>query len=247
MNSSPQTGWSSPARQAGLILPHLDSLTEPILARTLLPQIEFHVSRMRRVGSRDETSLASMNAEVEAAADRLPTPFLDLVVYHCTSGSALSGRELERQISARTALPTLTTASAVEGALSAIGARNVCLITPYVPALAARERQTIESSGFSIVAEGGRQMADGVAIQRVEPVEIAEWVMSAVGGASGPIDAVFIACTGLRSAQCAEVLERDVGVPIVTSTTAMIRWLFQCFNIPCDIAGYGSLLAHCPA
>ncbi|MCC2628105.1 MAG: maleate cis-trans isomerase, partial [Thermomicrobiales bacterium] len=179
-SSTSRNGWYEPTKHVGLILPHLDSLTEPFLARTLPPQIGFHASRMRRIGALDAASLASMNEELEATADRLPTPFLDLIVYHCTSGSVLGGRELERTISARTSRPVFTTSTAVQGALRAVGAADVCLITPYYAELARAERHEIESSGFSVVAEGGRQILDGIEIQNVTPSEIAAWAMAAV-------------------------------------------------------------------
>jgi maleate isomerase len=226
-----------------LILPHLDSLTEPLLAQTLPAQIGFHASRMRRVGSLDASSLLAMNEELEAAADRLPTPFLDLIVYHCTSGSVLGGRELARQISARTDRPVFTTSTAVHGALHAVGARNVCLITPYGAELAEAERHDIESSGFSVVAEGGRHIVDGVDIQRVTPSEIAAWAMAAVDSARVRIDTIFVACTGLRAAECAENVEREAGLPVVTSTTAMIHWLLLSLGVEWRIPGYGCLLA----
>lgn len=187
---------------------------------------------MRRVGPLDGSSLASMNGEVAAAADRLPSPFLDLVVYHCTSGSALGGDDLGEAIRSRTGVPTITTASAIMEALRAVAARNVCLVSPYTSALAALERETLERFEFSVVAEGGRPISDGEAIQQVPPAEIVSWTLVALAEAKDTVDAVLIACTGLRSPECVAQLERETGLPIVTSTTAMIRSVLTTLNSP---------------
>jgi maleate isomerase len=57
------------------------------------------------------------------------------------------------------------------------------------------------------------------------------------------IDTIFIACTGLRAAECAENVERDAGLPVVTSTTAMIHGLLQHLDVEWRIPGFGCLLA----
>ncbi len=244
MSDSRQLTGLESARQVGFVLPHLDVLTEPLLARTIFPQVEFHTSRMRRTGPLGLASLAAMNEEADSAADRLPLPFLDLVVYHCTSGSALGGSELEQRLAARTGRPAFATTSAILGALRTIRARRLCLVTPYVSELALSERRILEAAGFLVVAEGGRPVSDGIAMQHVAPDEIGHWVLKAADTASNEIDAVFIACTGLRSPECVDGLERVLGVPVVTSTTAMVSWLFRCLGIPYRHTGYGSWLTR---
>src|SRR5690606_34976548 len=102
------------------------------LPRVAPDGVSFHTSRLRRTGPVDTTTLGGMNAQVDAALELLPLPFLDVVFYHCTMGSLLYDPDrLLQDMSARSGLPTIATTASIVAALRHLGLKRVCLVTPY--------------------------------------------------------------------------------------------------------------------
>src|SRR5262252_1858469 len=79
-------GWRA---RLGLIIPELDFVSEPLFPRVLPEGVAVPTARMRRRGTISAASLAQMNADMDAAIELLPTPYIDATVYHCTMGSLL--------------------------------------------------------------------------------------------------------------------------------------------------------------
>lgn len=231
------TGWRA---RIGVLIPQLDYLTEPLLPRYLPDGVSFHVSRMRRTGPVTAESLAGMNTAINDAADLLPLPFLDLVLYHCTMGSLLYEPErLARDLEQRTRLPVIATAQAVIAALRALGARRVSLVTPYSVALNDAEAAFLRRQGLELTGVGGANIDDSGGMQSVAPEEICAWVRRTPHAGS---DAIFISCTGIRSHPFIEALEQDVGVPVITSLSAVIWRVHAQLGVQPGALGLGRLL-----
>src|SRR5262252_9455257 len=74
-------GWRA---RLGLIIPQLDFVSEPLFPRVLPEGVAVHTARMRRLGPISAASLEQMNANMDAAIELLPTPYIDATVYHCS-------------------------------------------------------------------------------------------------------------------------------------------------------------------
>jgi maleate cis-trans isomerase len=230
-------GWRA---RIGLLIPQLDYLTEALLPHYLPSGVSFHTSRLRRVGPINLDTLGGMNATVSAAADLLPLPFLNALVYHCTMGSFLyEPAQLVADLERQTGLATIATAKAALDVFEAIGAQRLCLVTPYSSALNEYEVQFLRNHGLDPVTIGGANIDDSGEMQRVTSEEIALWVRGAM---RGPVDAIFISCTGIRSHPVIDLIEADYGCPVITSLNAMLWSLCRKLNLPTKISGLGSLL-----
>jgi maleate isomerase len=225
--------------RVGVVIPQLDHLTEPILARILPSGLSFHVSRMPRTGPATPESLLGMNESVFDAVDLLPLPYLDLVVYHCTGGSLLYGPErLIQDIETRTGLPAVATMLAVMEALRHLKVTRLSLVTPYVRSLTDAEVKVMEARGFEVLAVGGDEFDDGGIIQHLAPEEISLWARRVPREGS---QAIFISCTGIRSLEFIDELEADLGLPVVTSTQATVWSILRRLHLQTPISGLGRL------
>ena len=229
----------------GLVIPQFDCLSEPLLPPLLPAGVSLHVSRLPRTGPVTAETIRQMNAAVDAAVDLLPISMLDLVVFHCTTGSLLYPPEsLTEHLESRTGLPVVTTAGAVVMALRALGAARLSLVTPYNAELNRLETAFLEKAGISVKAIGGSQLEDSELMQSVSAEDVALWARRA--GAPGTADATFISCTGIRSLNFIPELEADLGRPVVTSTTAMLWHVYTRLAVGERPARLGRLMEVMP-
>src|SRR3984893_13172632 len=120
--------------KVGLIVPSVNTTTEPEFAWVAPPRISFHAARVFMNVTIPE-ALRAMNAEVQRAAELLATMSPDVVAYTCTAGSFIDG------LAATTALlsniqeivncPVVATSAALIAALQHLGITRVSLAAPY--------------------------------------------------------------------------------------------------------------------
>ncbi len=230
-------GWRA---RVGLLIPQLDYLSEGLLPYYLPSGISFHTSRLRRTGPVNAETLGAMNASISEGVSLLPLSCLNALVYHCTMGSLLyEPSRLVEDLKKETGLAVVATAQAALDALGPLGARRICLVTPYSAALNRYEAEFLEAHGLEVASIGGANIDDSFEMQRVAPEEIAVWVRRAK---TSPVDAIFVSCTGIRSHSIVDRLEADHGCPIVTSLSAMLWGLLGALGLPQHIPGLGRLL-----
>ncbi len=236
---SPVYGWRA---RIGLIVPSSNTTMEPELYRMAPQGVSVHTSRvpLREVVP---SELLEMERSALRAARELADAEVDLVLYGCTSGSLIGGPEFDRAIEVKireaTGRPALTTATAVVEALRALGARRVAVATPYVEEVNEAERRYLEAHGFEVVAVRGMGIRRNVEIGRVPPHEVYRLARSVYREGA---DGLFISCTNLRTIEVVELLERDLGVPVVTSNQASMWASLRRLGIGEKIGGFGRLL-----
>lgn len=230
-------GWRA---RVGLLIPQLDYLSEALLPYYLPSGISFHTSRLRRTGPVNMETLGAMNTAISDAVELLPVKCLNAVVYHCTMGSLLyEPSRLMEDLKKQTGLTAVATAQAVVDSLHILGARRICLVTPYSAALNRYEAKFLEAHAFEVATVGGANIDDSFEMQQVASEEIAIWVKRTM---TSPVDAIFLSCTGIRSHLIIERLEADFGCPVVTSLSAMLWGLLGALGIPQRAPGLGKLL-----
>src|SRR5215211_4206980 len=199
-------------------------------------------------GEVNAAALAEMLADdqLERAAALLWAD-VDVIVFACTTGSLVHGvgwdREVADRIERASGRPATTTTTAVLGALRAVGATSLAVITPYVEELNAIERRFLEASGFAVTSIGGLGCVTDAEIGQLEPAD----AVSLVERIDTPeADAVFISCTNFHCLSAIASLERQVGKPVVTSNLAGAWAALRQLGIADTIPGCGQLL-HLPA
>ncbi|HSX76699.1 MAG TPA: ectoine utilization protein EutA [Shinella sp.] len=221
-------------RRVGLIALATDHTVEADFRRLVArDDIAVHVTRVDYANPTTPENLRAMHPHLAAAAALLlPGEDLDAVVYGCTSASVVIGEETVAAAihEGKPGAAVITPAGSAVLALRALKARRIAILTPYIRGTAEPMQAYFEAKGFAVDRLACLGMEDDRDMARLPRVEI---VRLATGLAGAGIDALFIACTALRAAQCAPEIERQTGLPVVTSNLAA-AWtsLRQCGVAP---------------
>lgn len=178
------------------------------------------------------------------AAGRLAERGAQAVAYGCTSGSYVLGPEGDAAIidemQAASALPATTTSSAVVEALRVLGVQSVAVLSPHIDDLNDRLHAYLEAAGFTVAAMVGLNLRCD--IEDVEPAETREIVESQVDRPDA--DAVFISCTGMRTAAIIDDIEASLGKPVVTANQATLWSAGRLAGVGTGRSERGRLLAE---
>ena len=177
------------------------------------------------------------------AAQRLVERGSPAVAYGCTSGSYVLGPDgdaaIIEQMRNAAGVPATTTSTAVVTALHTLGAQSVAVLSPHIDEINARLRAYLEAAGFKVAAMVGLNLSCD--IESVEPAETRDIVESQVDRVDA--DAVFISCTGMRTATIIDEMEASLGKPVVTANQATLWHLGQLAGVSTAMPERGRLLA----
>ena len=165
-----------------------------------------------------------------------------LVVLAFTAASYANGFKNEETLSARIAALTgtraLTAAQAILAALRHLHVKKLALGTPYPEAISALGKAYWEAAGFQIV--GYRRLANVENIY--DESEERAYRLAREADAPGA-DAVLLSGTGLPTVGVLEVLERDLGKPVISSNQASLWRALDLAGVRESISGFGRLLS----
>jgi maleate isomerase len=102
--------------------------------------------------------------------------------------------------------------------LETLGVRRISLLVPYLPETADLILGHFEEAGFLIDARATFGLDGDPQMNRVSRAALIEAAARVMAPAS---EALFISCTGLRTAGLPAVLEERLGRPILTSNGAL--------------------------
>jgi maleate isomerase len=235
----------APRAAIGLIVLQTDESLEAEAPRIFPePDVTLHVSRIPFDPEVTPETLAAMADALPRAAALLPTGRgLDAVGYACTSGATVIGPERVAE-TIRAAHPRAAATdpiSAAIDALRALGARRLGFLTPYQPPVSAAMRARLEAAGFEIAAFGSFEEATDARVARIAPASTLAAAKAL--GAAPEVDAVFAACTNLRSFGVIAAAEAALGKPMVSSNLALTWRLRALAGLPTRGAGPGRLFA----
>ena len=202
--------------------------------------VSVHVTRVAFSGRVTAEDIGAM-AELEnllAAARLLKDVQPSCVSWADTSGSFMFGPECDieqsKAISATTGVPGSTTTTAVLAACARLGVARLGIASPYVAEVNDQLRSFLS--------------ARGLVVSSMRSLDLdSEWAIHSVGreatyrlarDAYAPqAEALFIPCTDFEAIDLIEVLERDLGVPVVTANQATMWHALR-------LSGVGDSLPH---
>ncbi|WP_148881944.1 maleate cis-trans isomerase family protein [Thermococcus aciditolerans] len=231
-------GWRG---RLGLIVPSSNTTMEMELHSALPEGVSLHTARVPLKNVTEE-ELVKMNAMAVESARLLRDAGVELILYGCTSGSFIGGKDYEKEIEANVEeevnVPVVSTSTAVVEALRILDAQAVLVITPYTDEINAREREFLEANEFEVLDIRGLGIEDNTQIGKLEPHEAYRLAKASF---MDEADAIFISCTNLRTFEIIEVLEEDLGVPVVTSNQASLWLALRQMDVMERIPGLGKL------
>lgn len=229
----------------GLIALQADATLEDEFRRMIAPhELRLCTTRVPSGAEVSPESLAAMEAALPFAAGLLPPLSFDAVGYACTSGATVIGSERVASLvraAARTRFVTDPLA-AVISACRALQVRRLGFVTPYVESVSGAMRSALEAAGLEIASFGSFEEGEEARVARIDPASIHDAVVAT--DRAGSCEAVFVACTNLRTLDMIKGAEQAIGKPVITSNTALAWHMLRSAGIVSPQPEFGSLMAR---
>lgn len=237
-------GWRA---RLGFLVPPGNPTIEPEMMALMPSGVSLHFHRMDAgdgvpgaLDNQDERTRAMIDS-LDAGTALLAAVKPDIIVIAHTATSYYLGREREAALLARLAAASgtrvVTAFGSVAAALQRLGVRRVALGAPYSAETTAQGRAHLEAHGFTVVRSDNLK---GVTNIYDETAERAYRLARSVD--TPEAEAVFLSGTGMPTVPVLELLEQDLGKPVLSSASAMMWHALRRCGVRQAIPGYGRLL-----
>jgi maleate isomerase len=226
----------------GMLLPSSNPCAEPEVVGMLPDGFSVLTTRLKLAGSTRE-ELLGMTEKVEEAASLLADAAVDLIVFNCTAVSTFDpamGSAIAKRIQDAAGVTATSTSDALLAAFKALNVKRMVLITPYVKEVNLREIEFFKHYGIETLAETGLGLLEGTGMAAVTPNE---WIRLAKEMRNDDADVYFLSCTAIRVSSIIDILERELGRPVVTSNQAMLWHCLRSLGFNEKIDGFGALFS----
>lgn len=158
---------------------------------------------------------------------------VDLAFLSCTAGSQAGGPGYDAYLcrvirEAAGAREGYTTTTAVLKALEALGVRKLSICTPYPGDVNRMEKEYFENEGFTVAGIHGMETEnprDPKLIGRIPPDAVFRFARDHMDPGA---EVMFLSCTGLTVMEIIDDLEKELGVPVITSNSCA-TWIMGRF------------------
>jgi len=202
--------------------------------------VTIHFTRIPQTEDTEE-QLAAMINYVPQAAQLLAHARVDAIAFGCTSGSFIKGtgydREIIKRIEENTGVPATTTTTAVLEALKLMEMRKISVGAPYTDPIMQKLKKLLEDNGFKVIKMKGLGLIKG---EGDLPLDVTYKLAREID--SPESDGIFISCTDFKTVEILEILEEDLGKPVVSSNQATMWKLLRLAGLKTKIRGFGTLL-----
>jgi maleate isomerase len=217
-------------------------MVEPQMARFMPAGVAPHFTRIGMT-NRHKAPLEQLLPRITDAAGLLADSKCDVIVLQCTGTSMSGGVDMDKRVVAEiekaTGRPALSTASALNAAFAALGARRLVFISETKQDDHDRKVAYLREAGYDLVADKAASLAGTDAYCSTPP---RFWYDLAMALRRDDADAYFLSCANIRAIDVIEDLERDLGRPVVTSNQAALWASLRKAGIRDDVPGLGALL-----
>jgi len=234
-------------KRIGLLVPSSNSTVEVEFYRALPPDVSLHVGRLP-ITQVDPESIAGMVDPIDAESRKLASADVDVIVLGAAAPSFLKGMGYDREMSARIAeasgKPATTASTALLQSLAALNIKKIALGTAYTQKVTDIAIAFLRANGVEVVKSECLGLVDNLEIGRLDV-----GTALALGRRIACPDAQAIAflCTNWQSMAILDQLERDTGLPVLSSTQFSLWAALKTIGYPGRIDGYGQLLRDMPS
>jgi maleate isomerase len=219
------TGFTA---RIGLVLPSVNTVVEPWYASVLPDGFSLHVTRLLLPEKLTPQAVRQMDAQDGARALRqIASVRPHSAIYACFASSVVLGVTEDRRLAQMSGdvagCPAETAAGASFAAMRTMGMRRIGVISPYAEEIDAAEHRLLCDAGFEIAAACSFGITNSFELACIAPDEM----VKAGQDMAGRVDGIFISCMNTLSHLAIAPLERDLGVPVVTATSATL-WAALC-------------------
>ena len=248
------------ASRIGLIVPSSNTTMETELPELFRRQSEatghrytFHSARAGMKNVNKEELLAMVGKAADCAA-AVSDANVDAIAYACLVAVMAQGpnahigsEESIAQAAADNGHPAAVTSSAgaLVRTLQEMGVRKIAMVTPYMKPLTQMVREYIEGAGIEVLDAVSLEVADNLAVGCLDPQNLPEIARNLAREGADAI--VLSACVQMPSLPAVQMVEDELGLPVITAATATTYELLKALGHKPSISGAGSLLSGAPA
>ncbi len=152
-------------------------------------------------------------------------------------------KEIIKKVEKLTGKPASTTPTAEVDAMRFLGLKRIVLISPYVEALNQHLKSYLEHCGFEVLNVKGLGIVKNVELTKVPFDKAYMLAKEAFWEVKGSLDGIFLTCPRWPTVRSIAPLERDLGVPVVTTAQALVWKALSLLKIHEVQSGFGKLFA----
>ena len=152
---------------------------------------------------------------------------------------------IEAKLAATIGLPVVSAISSAIAALMALSAKSVLLMTPFDRASDETIKAYVEKLGFTMSlgpSFGNRMPGSSLGLAPEQLFALVEKTFAAY-----PAEAIYFQGATMDPLPIIQQIENRLGIPVVTSNTAMLWHLLSKLQLQHAISGYGKVLREWPA
>jgi maleate isomerase len=238
-------GWRA---RLGILVPSGIVATEPD-CMTLCPEgVSCHFHRVQfaggSTGKECVENLSKVGNSVAAATKMICDAHPSVVALSGTGVSFVGGHGYD-QIIIRTlkessgGLPATTTSSSVIEALRVLGVKTVSIAMPYPEEVSRIAGKFVEDNGFRVPD------MQWLGLSRFDIAEVSEETLYHLAKSVDrpESEAIFISCTNLHTLGIIDMLETDLGKPVVSSNQATMWNMLRMAGIKDQFPGFGRIFS----
>ena len=128
-------------------------------------------------------------------------------------------------------------------ALKAMNCRKLVVGTPYPDDLNERLKRRLEESGFEVLQIAGYGVRKNSQLTDL-PVHASYKIAKRLYSKARDADGIFVACPRWPTISDVQLLEDEIGKPVITSSLACIWHALKMIDIKENVGGFGRLMAN---
>jgi maleate isomerase len=236
-------GWRA---RLGFLVPPGNPTVEAEMIAMAPDGVSLHFHRMVAHGTpgslsgqseRNRSMVENIDSGIELLAMVKPSV---IVVAHTATSYHLGRRgeaDLLDRLERVTGRRVVTAFGSVVHALERLNIRKLALGTPYSTEVTLQGKAHLEEHGFEIAKFDNLKGFDNIYDTTAEHAYALARLVD-----TKDAEAVFLSGTGMPTVTVLEVLEKDLGKPVLSSASAMMWHALRLAGVGQPIAGYGRLL-----
>jgi maleate isomerase len=194
-----------------------------------------------------------VNTDLDRQLQRIEEAALDLADNQCdviiVGGSPLftkmgygSDIEMGTRLTRKTGIPVAAGITGEMEALRTLEIKKVVVATPHEDELNQRMQRFLQASGFEVLKIEGYGIRKNSRISDL-PVHASYKIAKSLYTKAPEADGIFVPCPRWPTIGDVDILEREIGKPVLTSCQAYIWYALKLAHIDENITGFGRLMA----
>jgi maleate cis-trans isomerase len=235
-------GWKA---KIGVLIPSVDTGYCSYEFRVLCPDGVVTLETRVAMGALTLENLRKMRGDALYGAKLLAAAGPDVITYEATAAGFVLGVEgdaaLIREIEETTGVRATTGAASVAASLEALGIKKISIYAATPEPVTQYTVRYLSEKGFDVRRHESASIGHASEGFRMSPWEVYGEVVKFYRRCPD-VDAIFIAGACFRTLEMLANLEKDLGLPVVTTVPANMWRCLQLVGVKDLVCGFGQLL-----